>query len=193
MRMGVWILYFEMVRFEIKIICCEIKKSEMTFYCCWMTIYCSWVDILNVLEWECVFGKMVILTILNGQNDQNGHKQTGPSKCSKNILIPYYDIVSLKHSNHVSLCSQIAELLFNSYCSSWGYRGETRDIGYWILCGGCPRRKHQGGDMFLRWGLDQVQPQIPGWCLREDGSPGPNWTCQPMTDFGDGTRVHEYN
>ena len=53
MRMSVWIETFEIVRFEIKIICCEIKKSEMTFYY-------SWVDILNVLEWECVEMRMSI-------------------------------------------------------------------------------------------------------------------------------------
>ena len=52
MRMSVWIETFEIVRFKIRIIYCERKKSEITFYCCWMTVYCRRVDILNVLEWE---------------------------------------------------------------------------------------------------------------------------------------------
>ena len=34
MRMNIWIKVFEIVRFKIKIIFCEIKKkSKMTFYC----------------------------------------------------------------------------------------------------------------------------------------------------------------
>lgn len=69
-----------------------------------------------------------------------------------------------------------AELLFNYYCPSWGYWRETRDTGYWILCGGRPWWEHQGRDMLLYWGLDQVQPQSFGWCLWEDGCAGPNWT-----------------
>ena len=52
MRMSVWIETFEIVRFKIRIIYYERKKSEITFYCCWMTAYCRRVDILNVLEWE---------------------------------------------------------------------------------------------------------------------------------------------
>ena len=34
--------------------------------------------ILNILEWEWVFGKVNILTILRNKNDQNECKQTGP-------------------------------------------------------------------------------------------------------------------
>ena len=36
MRISVWIEIFKIVRFEIKIIFCEDKKSEITSYCGWI-------------------------------------------------------------------------------------------------------------------------------------------------------------
>ena len=40
-----------------------------------MTFYCTWVTILNVLEWEWIFDKINILTILRNKNNQNELKQ----------------------------------------------------------------------------------------------------------------------
>ena len=71
--MSVWMKIFEIIRFEIKIIFCEIKKSK--------DFLLAELTILNVLEWEWVFDKINILTILrnkNNQNSQNERFHTGP-------------------------------------------------------------------------------------------------------------------
>ena len=44
-----------MIWFKIKIIFCEIKKFEITFYCSWMTVYCNWVN-----HFECVEMRMSV-------------------------------------------------------------------------------------------------------------------------------------
>ena len=111
-----------MVRFEIKIICCEIKKSKMIFYYSWMTVYCSWVNILNVLEWECVFGKINILTILRNRNYQNNHKQTSPKISNYLVFVrvleesPVYSGSSWQNFRQLSLIIwHVQRFILNRY------------------------------------------------------------------------------
>lgn len=73
---------------------------------------------------------------------------------------------------------ECAELLLCYYCSSRNNWWETRDTGDWVLCGGRAWGEHQGWHMLLCSGSHQLQPQMSGWSLREDGHAGPSWTCQ---------------
>ena len=76
---------------------------------------------------------------------------------------------------------EFAELFFHNNSSSWGDWGETWNNGDWIICGGCAWWEHQGWNLLLCGGFDQVQPKLSGWCLREDGSPRPNRSHQPLS------------
>ena len=75
MEISVWMKTFVMIRFEITIIFCEIKKNEVIFYCNWMIV----VELtMNMLEWEWVFSKINILRNNNSQNSPNECKQKKP-------------------------------------------------------------------------------------------------------------------
>lgn len=70
----------------------------------------------------------------------------------------------------MSLSSWIlVELLFHYHRPSRSYRWKTGNTGGWVVCCGCARGEHQGGDMFLCPFPNKLQPQITGRCLGEDG------------------------
>lgn len=84
--------------------------------------------------------------------------------------------ISMLTSKSLQFFLKFAELLVNHDCSPNIYWWKARDNGNWVLCGGCAWGEHRGWDTLLRPSIDQVQSQIFGWCLREDGCAGPNWT-----------------
>lgn len=86
-------------------------------------------------------------------------------------------IIMLTQSCYV----EYAELFFHNHSSSRGHWRKTRYNGDWIICGGCAWWEHQGWDLLLCGGFDQVQPKLFGWCLGEDGGAGPNRSHQPLS------------
>lgn len=94
------------------------------------------------------------------------------------MSLQYWCLVQFFHGSRFLLsliCSKFAELLFHHYCPFRGHWWETWDDGHRVICCWCAGWEHQGRNMLLCWGSNQMQPEVTGWCVGAFGRARPNW------------------